>query len=388
MKHPGSPLGPPSLVGLLLLAVVCLSPRALAQPGVTPQGPGDGAIEVAVFLLPDMRDAWASAPAAEPSDPNRGLAIQFVPSGPDDGVEGQVPNLEIGKSGARAAVGETGPLERLRQERSAAQAELARARQRYSPAHPRIRGLTGRIGELDAKIRAAEARQRGEADLSLAGVISPDTGLPGVPLGPYVMGPDGSAASPNPQVNELLGAIETTYRSYPHGPGPVPGIGNALAEPKRAEISAGLETLRLRVDWPENAPRYYLEKAGENRYRKVKLADRAGFMVTLTRTEREGVPVIVLELVRCVIEGGEYDAGIGARVGRPLVLQTTCTASAPVLPDLTTVVTWRLPDGVRAVRVLDKLPMIGNLFRQTYRLHATSPCLQIRMRTVGARSTP
>ena len=52
-------------------------------------------------------------------------------------------------------------LERLRQQRVDTQAQLAQAEAKYNPVHPRIVELKTTIGDLDAKIRRAEATESG-----------------------------------------------------------------------------------------------------------------------------------------------------------------------------------------------------------------------------------
>ena len=314
-----------------------------------------------------------------------------------DDTQTAVKTLEIDLAAAQAAEEEPRPspeLERLLQERNAALAELSRAEERYSPRHPNIRRLQARITGLDSQIKAAEASQPAGPGPSWAGIIDPSTGLPGVPLGPYMTGADGTTTSPSPQVNWLNRSIDTSYQYYPDGPGPVPGLGTVLTEPRRADLVPGGPNVGFRIDWPESAPRYYLDRVaeeGKDLYTKVELADRPGFTVTLAPANQEGVPVVALDLVRRTLTGGQFDADIGAYVGRPQVLQTTCTAAAPVLPGLTTVVTWRLADpavggrriGVGRMSAPGGL-MIEGLFRSLYgteqQFAIASPVLQIRLR--------
>jgi len=311
-----------------------------------------------------------------------------------DDAKTAVKTLEIDLAAAQAAAEETPlnpELERLRQERSAALAELAQAEERYSPRHPNIRRLQARITDLDSQIKAAEASQPAGSGPSWASIIDRNTGLPGVPLGPYMTGADGTTTSPSPQVNWLNRSIDTSYQYYPDGPGPVPGLGTVLTEPRRADLVPGGPNVGFRIDWPESAPRYYLDRVaeeGKDLYTKVELADRPGFTVTLAPANGEGVPVVALDLVRRTLTGGQFDADIGAYVGRPQVLQTTCTAAAPVLPGLTTVVTWRLADEPGIEReepaVMSSIPLLERLFTRGYaterQLATASHCLQIRLR--------
>jgi Leucine-rich repeat (LRR) protein len=413
-------------------------------------------VEVAAYLVAaDTRDP------AQPADDNP--AIQFVPSGPEDGVAAPVAAVDARalkaavdkaeallraskteyervKGLAEAGLVSQGDVEAARAEYRTLQSDVAiararaeggpaaaarvaelsveRARTLVERARARLEELEARaalrvvpqadldaarlaVETLEADLAAASAlagalQGAARPDAGLAGVLDPAYGLPMVPLGPYVDGPDGTPHSPVPGVDQLLDAAATTYTSYPNGPGPIPSVLGALAGPQFALVTADGPAARLALDWPSDAPTYYLEKGTGGPegpgtgYTRVELADRAGFSGTLTREEREGLPVIALELVRLRIEAGDLDAETGAPVGRPQVLRTTCTASAPIVPGLTTVMTWGLleevpeapltrPDGDPSVLSLP-VGVPGQLRRG-------SPCLQIRMRLAGSAPT-
>ncbi len=136
-----------------------------------------------------------------------------------------------------------------------------------------------------------------------------------------------------------------------------------LAGPEHALLDPGGRPRQLRLSFdPEAQP------------------GRVWFTAMLTRVDGSGTPSVAMELVRNVAET------TGAE---PEVVRTTCTASAPLIPGLTTIVTWRIADdagpGERVPGLAD-VPLQGELFD---RPTATLPCLQLRMRLAEpAQSAP
>ena len=385
--------------------------KAQNEQGLAPQIDVDDAMTALRLREIDLAAAQAAAEGTEQNGQAQQLAVekaqvlleaamaklQYLPAQYDKGLapQGDVDDattalraLEIDLAAAQAAAEGTGGSARVQHfavEKAQALLDGAMAKlQRVAAQHDEglvpqsdLDDAASTVKALEADLAAAEAATQGTG---MSSTIDPATGLPGMPLGPYEVAPDGSAASPDPLFRQLLEATEAASRSRPSGPGQTPDLEGALTEPKRAETTVSGPPVQIRIDWPENAPRYYLDKVateGNDLYNRVELADRPGFSATLTPAVREGVPVIGLELVRRAIAGGEYDADIGAMVGRPQVFQTTCTASAPVLPGLTTVVTWRQRQRQQALPV-EGVPLIAPLFMTPPR-----PSLQIRMRMAG-----
>lgn len=117
--------------------------------------------------------------------------------------------------------------------------------------------------------------------------------------------------------------------------------GQPIAEPTTVTITADGTTTEQEITWAEDQPRYFLESQGGDTYRRVQVAEKEGYVVSLTPVSKDGTLAVSFKLTRRALTGGDYDASIGAYVGQPSVDTSTCAMEAPVLGGLTTVVTWR-----------------------------------------------
>jgi hypothetical protein len=113
----------------------------------------------------------------------------------------------------------------------------------------------------------------------------------------------------------------------------------ALDEEQAAELS-----------WPDDRARYYLEHQADDLFRRVELADKEGYMVTLRASRLGGNLKVDLDMTRNTLAGGRYDETINAYVGKPTLIKTICQTSVPISADKATLVTWKVPTG----RVVDR----------------------------------
>jgi hypothetical protein len=112
--------------------------------------------------------------------------------------------------------------------------------------------------------------------------------------------------------------------------------------------AAGLTPNEQRVfelDWGGDAPRYYLAQEAPDLYRRIELADREGYSVSLTATGDAPERTVQVEATRKALVAGTYDTALGAFVGKPTLVKTVCTTSATVRPGRNTVVIWTPPAG-------------------------------------------
>jgi len=124
------------------------------------------------------------------------------------------------------------------------------------------------------------------------------------------------------------------------------GAGVAVKSERR-ELKLG-EEQAVNLNWPDDRPRYYLEQQDQDLYRRVELADREGYSVTLRATRMGANLAVDMDLTRNTLAGGRYDKTINAYVGKPTLIKTICQTSAPVRTGTATVVTWNTPSA-RAV---------------------------------------
>ncbi|MBM3475737.1 MAG: type II and III secretion system protein [Armatimonadetes bacterium] len=102
-------------------------------------------------------------------------------------------------------------------------------------------------------------------------------------------------------------------------------------------------TMACDLNWPDDSPRYYLEKEADDLYRRVRLVDREGYSVELRLVGEAPDLRVEVTARRREFTKGTYDETIKALVGRPDLLKTLCTTTAPVVPGDTTVVVWTRP---------------------------------------------
>ncbi|MBM3957142.1 MAG: hypothetical protein FJ313_03730, partial [Gemmatimonadetes bacterium] len=113
--------------------------------------------------------------------------------------------------------------------------------------------------------------------------------------------------------------------------------GNAL-KTAVADVPLAGETVP-QLPWPEDIPSYYLEEQAPNLFRRVELADRPGYVVTLRRTAGAPDKVEVLLVQQSFVPTG-YNETMQSYIGRPMLLKTVRTATAPLKPGMATVLLW------------------------------------------------
>lgn len=99
------------------------------------------------------------------------------------------------------------------------------------------------------------------------------------------------------------------------------------------------------LSWGGNAPRHYLAQEAPDLYRRIALADREGYSVSLVATGNDAELTVQVEATRKALVAGAYDEALDAFVGKPTLVNTVCTTSATVKPGRNTVVVWRPPTG-------------------------------------------
>jgi len=117
-----------------------------------------------------------------------------------------------------------------------------------------------------------------------------------------------------------------------------------LPAPVTTQVPVG-ESGSVDMNWPDDAPRFFLEQQGPDTYRKVELAEKEGYSVSAAPKPSGANYLVNLGMTKRALVGGKYDEQIGAYVGQPTVVQTVCTTGVPVVPGNMTVVTWRVPGG-------------------------------------------
>jgi len=118
----------------------------------------------------------------------------------------------------------------------------------------------------------------------------------------------------------------------------------SLPAPVTTEVPVG-ESGSVDMNWPDDAPRFFLEQQGPDTYRKVELAEKEGYSVSAAPKPSGANYLVSLSMTKNALVGGKYDEQIGAYVGQPTVVKTVCTTGIPVVPGNMTVVTWRVPGG-------------------------------------------
>ncbi|MBI2299158.1 MAG: hypothetical protein HYU66_09495 [Armatimonadetes bacterium] len=94
-----------------------------------------------------------------------------------------------------------------------------------------------------------------------------------------------------------------------------------------ADLGLG-EERAFELNLSDGGPRAYLEPQDGGLYRRIELVDRDGYQIIL-HVGREGNDVTV-EMTRKAVVGGRLDEGTGAMVGKPSVVKTVCTLTAPL----------------------------------------------------------
>lgn len=103
------------------------------------------------------------------------------------------------------------------------------------------------------------------------------------------------------------------------------------------------EERRFEFDWPPGRPQYFLEQVGQDRYRRVEVADKEGYTVAVRLYAISAQPTAQLQFARKTFTRGKYDETIRAFVGQPTLVKTLVTATAPVTSGQRTLVIWQPP---------------------------------------------
>lgn len=210
------------------------------------------------------------------------------------------------------------------------------------PRDPRLtQNLTldpGVPGADEPRAREPEAVEAGEPVL-LEPVVPAGAGAtakPTRPRSPLLWRPPPPGASAYSDSVASPGA--TTFRRNPTG---------VVLKSETREVAFDGEEI-IEFNWPDDRPRYYLEQQGDDLFRRVQLADKDGYTVTLRATQVGAIVSVELDMARKTLTGGRYDETINAYVGKPTLIKTICTTSAPVdlrTAGTATVVTWGAPTG-------------------------------------------
>jgi len=92
--------------------------------------------------------------------------------------------------------------------------------------------------------------------------------------------------------------------------------------------------------WPATGPAYYLEAVETDLYRRVELAEKAGYLGYVVPGGASGELAATVAFIRKVLSGGQYDETIRAYLGRPVIITNVVTATAPVEPGKPTLLIW------------------------------------------------
>ncbi len=122
-------------------------------------------------------------------------------------------------------------------------------------------------------------------------------------------------------------------------------ISRALPGQQSAAGLTSNEQQVFELSWRDNAPQYYLEQEAPDLYRRIELADREGYSVSLMATGDAPERTVQVEATRKALVAGTYDEVLDAFVGKPTLVKTVCTTSATVRPGRNTVVIWSPPAG-------------------------------------------
>ncbi len=90
----------------------------------------------------------------------------------------------------------------------------------------------------------------------------------------------------------------------------------------------------------EHRPQYYLEPAGPDLYRRVELADKEGYVVTVRPAGWPPQLTVAVEFAKNTLTGGRYDETIRAYVGRPLLVKTVVTPTVPLTAGQRVLLIW------------------------------------------------
>jgi hypothetical protein len=145
-----------------------------------------------------------------------------------------------------------------------------------------------------------------------------------------------------------LGRVETFQMSpqdacawlNPEGSDVGPGTGALVCTSAQTELEPNATEV-VELPWPsDRPPQYYMVREGPDLYRRVGLADKEGYTVSLRAVPGAETGVEV-ELVRNTLIGA-FDEALGAFTGKPSLLKTVCTTAAPLQAGAATVLVWRL----------------------------------------------
>lgn len=107
--------------------------------------------------------------------------------------------------------------------------------------------------------------------------------------------------------------------------------------------------------WPQDRPQYYLEQVDQDLYRRVPLADKAGYTVTVRPSGPAGEPTVAVVLQKNTLTGGKYDDTIRAFVGRPVLVKTVVTTAVLLTRGERALLLWqpgsRAPDPTATTRL-------------------------------------
>ena len=155
-----------------------------------------------------------------------------------------------------------------------------------------------------------------------------------VPLLNRIFGPDSAAG------------LRRAYSYSPAGAGAaeqqLSERANEGATPFRiagGALQLGAERV-FELNWPDDNPRSYLEPAGPDLYRRVQLASKEGYEVSLRSVTAGDMTNVMVRATRRALSSPQYDASIGRPVGKPTLVRTVCTTTVPVAPGTAALLTW------------------------------------------------
>lgn len=98
--------------------------------------------------------------------------------------------------------------------------------------------------------------------------------------------------------------------------------------------------------WPEDRPQYYLEKLpglylGYPVYGRIELVDKEGYTVSVQPTGGPDELAVQVEFANNTLSGGKYDETIRAYVGRPVLIKTVVSTTAPLNGEQPTLLVWQ-----------------------------------------------
>jgi hypothetical protein len=100
------------------------------------------------------------------------------------------------------------------------------------------------------------------------------------------------------------------------------------------------------LNWPDDAPRFYVEREPGEPERRVQLTDREGYTIVLRAPDSSPQSAVEVEITRKAFVGAEYDEAAQAFIGRPALMKTVCSTTVPLAAGMATVAQWEVPDEI------------------------------------------